>query len=396
MPSPLRSFASLSTALVSLLLLNACTSEAPPQAPPPPAVSVIEVGSQEVGEYWEAVARTEAYKSVDLKARVEGVITKRLFIEGQDIDKDQLLFEIDRANYEAKLEEAEANLKSAQAERKRTARDYERGKDLRPKGYISQSDLDTLASNAAKASASEKAAEAALHNAQVNLDYTHIRAPFEGTIGTVRYNVGNLVGPNSDPLATLIQDNPIYANFQIDEKSYITYIQEFIKEYGDTTPPQDLTSITLMLPNGTSHTHKGRINYAGIEVNPTTGSVELRAEFPNPDRIVRPGLYATLVIESTESARLPVIPQYAVQQGQQGRFVLVVDDSNRVKSRAIQVGRRIESLWVVTSGLKEGDRLIVDGLQKVRSGVIVQPVMKQLDPKTGTLKASAETPNDEA
>lgn len=376
-------------------MLIACSEEAPQQKAPPPAVTVIAVGTQEVGEYGEFVARTEAYKTVELRARVDGSITKRLFKEGRVVDKDQLLFEIDRENYEAAFQETEANLKSAQAEKLRTERDYQRGLELRPNGYISQSDLDTLASNAAKARAAVKGAEAALKNAKVNLSYTRIYAPFTGEISTVRYNIGNLVGPNSEPLATLLKDDPIYANIQIDESTYITHLQEFSDDQGNTRthsqPPQGSVTITLILPNGTTHDHKGTINYAGIEVNASTGTVNLRVQFPNPTGIVRPGLYGTLILESEDKVNQPVIPQYAVQEGQQGKFVLIVDANNTVKSRNITVGRRLGPLWVVTAGIKPKDRIIVEGLQKVRAGAAVTPILKYLDSKTGSLKSQPLT-----
>ncbi len=375
---------------VGVLLVAACSEDSSQQKAPPPAVTVIEVGTQEVGEYGEFVARTDAFKTVELRARVEGSITKRLFKEGSVVEKDQLLFEIDRENYKATFEEADANLKSAQAEEIRTDRDYKRGLELRPNGYISQSDLDTLASNATKARASVKAAEASLQNAKVNLGYTRIYAPFTGEVGTVRYNVGNLVGPNSEPLVTLIQDNPIYANIQINEGTYISHLQEFGNGDGQTrvhsSPPEDAVTITLVLPNGTLHDQPGKINYAGIEVDPSTGTVNLRAEFPNPTGLVRPGLYGTMIIESREKTSLPVVPQYAVQEGQQGKFVLVIDDNNRVKSRNIKTGRQLGALWLVTGGLSAGDKIIVEGLQKVRSGIEVMPVLKYLDTKTGAVK----------
>lgn len=383
-------------ALGLILVLSSCSKEAEQHQAPPPSVSVITIGTQEVGEYNESVARTEAIRTVDLKARVEGEITKRLFREGDTVEKDQLLFEIDRENYQAALAEAEANLSSARAEKIRTERDYKRGKELRPKGFISQSDLDTLASNASQARASEKAAEAALKNAQVNLSYTRIRAPFSGEISTVRYNVGTLVGPNSDPLATLLQDNPIYANFQIDESSYISYLQQRTKGQTEgriaTQPPEDLLHITLILPNGTVHAYPGTINYAGIQVNATTGTVDVRAKFPNPSGIIRPGMYCTLQIESKTKTTQPIVPQYAVQEGQQGKFVLIVDDNNTIQTRNIQVGRNMGALWAVTAGLKPGDKIVVEGLQKVRTGTVVNPVMRYLDGKTGVLRDTPESP----
>lgn len=380
----------LGLASLLILLLGGCSKSTEPEVAPLPSVSVITVGTQKVGAYSETVARIEAVKTVQLKARVEGAITQWRFREGDSVIEGQLLFEIDRQNYEAAYKEAQANLSSAKTERQRTAQDYERGQELRPNGFISQSDLDTLASNAAKARSAVIAAEAAVQNAEANLSYTRIRAPFDGQISAVRYSVGNLVGPASEPLATLLQDDPIYANFQIDESSYTSFLQNRLPMTADDRhtiqPPEDLLTLTLILPNGTVHPYPGSINYAGIEVNATTGTVDVRAIFPNPTGLVRPGMYCLLHIESKSKTTQPILPQYAVQEGQQGKFVLVVDDDNTIRTRNIKVGRNIGPLWAVSAGLEAGDRLVVEGLQKVRSGTKVNPVVRYLNPVTGALQ----------
>ena len=373
--------------LVSLILLTGtltgCGNEQEQQMQaPPPAVSVINVSEQPVGDYSEYVARTEAVDTVSLRARVEGFLTQRDFIEGQTVVKDQLLFEIDRQPYVAALKKAEADLASAKAERVKADKDLQRSKDLFRKGHISQADLDTQTSNEARAEASVQAAEAGLETARLNLGYTHIAAPFEGQVGRARYSVGNLVGPTSEPLATLTSIDPIYVNFQVDEKRLVSHLQTTGGQRNDDEGRFDMR---LRLPNGSDYDRSGKFNFADTRVDETTGTLTLRAKFPNPQGIIVPGLFVTLIVESHEKVDRPVIPQSAVQENQSGRFVLVVDAEQQVITRQVEMGRRIGPMWVVTDGLKAGEQIIVEGLQKVRPGVKVQPSMVDIDPETGAI-----------
>lgn len=378
----------------AVILLSACGKEAPKQAMPAPAVTVYSVQSSPVGKFREFVARTEASQAVDLRARIEGEITRRNFTEGGFVQQGQLLFEIDRKPYQAALEEAQANLAARQAEEIQANADFKRGEELAPDGFISQSDLGKLRSASGQATANVKGAEAALENARINLDYTHIIAPFDGQIGKRRYDVGTLVGPSSDPLATLSASDPIYVNFQLEESAYISFLQQ--RAAAGKTGQEPELDLSLRLPNGGDYGQAGKLDFADTKIDSTVGSVSLRAIFPNSEGLILPGLYVTLLVESQKKEQLPLIPQAAVQENQLGNFVLVIDEKNQVITRHVDMGRRMGAMWVVNGGLKDGEKIVIEGLQKVRPGVEVNPVEKAVDPKTGAIIDNAITATTEA
>lgn len=370
----------------SLFILSGCSDNQPQQPPqmPPPGVSVIDVTDQQVGGYQEFVARTEAVDTVQLRARVEGFLINRAFTEGQPVEKGQQLFEIDPKPYQAEVNRSEAQLASSKADLVKARRDLERSKDLFKKGHISQATYDTQISTTAKAEASVKVAEAGLETARLNLGYTDIRAPIKGEIGKARYSLGNLVGPSSEPLATLTSVDPMYVNFQVDEKQLVNYLQKNASRQDDEQGFQ----LSLRLPNDQDYDHKGQFNFSDTRVDQTTGTLTLRAAFPNPDGILFPGLYVTLISESEDKQQMPVIPQAAVQENQLGRFVLVVNADNQVETRQITTGRRIDAMWAVKSGLKTGEKIIVEGLQKARAGARVAPSVVTVDPHTGAIQST--------
>ena len=351
---------------------------------PPPAVSVIKVEDQPVGVYKEFVARTEAVKTVELRARVEGFLVKRDFIEGQIVDKGQLLFEIDQRPFFADLNKARADLASARAELDNARKTLVRNRDLFQKGHISQADLDNQTSNEARAKAAVQAAQATVETARLNLSYTEIKAPFKGHIGRAQYSVGNLVGLSSQPLATLTSIDPFYVSFQVDEKTVVTHVQPGGSDLSEENKQYDMH---IRLPNGALYKYEGKLNFADTRVDETTGTLTLRAEFPDPDRVIVPGLYVTMILESRDKKELPVIPQSSVQENQSGRFVLSLDKDNKVQTRQVELGRRIGPMWVVESGLKVGETIIVEGLQKVRAGVQVSPTLVKINGETGTIEA---------
>ncbi|PKG81172.1 efflux transporter periplasmic adaptor subunit [Colwellia sp. 75C3] len=364
------------------LTLSACSKEEVKVKAPAPAVSVYSITSQPIGGYREFVARTEAYKEADLRARVEGELIERHFKEGSNVEKGQVLLRIEPAAYEAALSAAKADLSSRVSGEENAKRNLKRANDLIDDGYISQSDFDRLTTEESQAKSAVKSAEAALEKAELDLSYTTITAPFTGRIGKVNYNVGNLVGPTSNSLATLIISNPIFVSFQVEESFYISYLQS---HQGARTANDAEVDLSLRLPNNSEYPEKGKLDFADTKIAEGMGTVELRTVFPNPNHIILPGLFVTLIVESQNKEEMALIPQAAVQESQQGKFVLIVDENNKVKQRHVVLGRRINAMWVAEKGVAIGEKVIVEGLQKVRSGVEVRGVDKHVDPIIGTI-----------
>lgn len=364
------------------LTLTACSKDEVKIKPPAPAVSVYSIKSQAIGGYREFVARTEAFKEADLRSRVEGELLERYFREGSIVEKGQVLLRIDPAAYEVVLSAAKADLSSRISGQENAKRNLKRANDLIGDGYISQSDFDRLTTEDSQAKSAVKAAQASVEKAELDLSYTTITAPFTGRIGKVNYNVGNVVGPTSNILATLIITDPIFASFQVEESTYISYQQA---HQGTNTEDDNEFDISLRLPNNSEYPEKGKLDFTDTKISKGMGTVELRTVFPNPQNIILPGLFVTLILESQSKEEMALIPQAAVQESQQGKFVLIVDENNKVKQRHVVLGRRINAMWVAEKGVEIGEKVIVEGLQKVRAGVEVKGIEKNVDPVIGTI-----------
>ena len=396
--------------LSATLLLKGCGGETKDNAGamPAPAVSVLKVTTSAVGDYNEFVSRTEAKEEVNLIARVEGILIARNFNEGQQVTEKQVLFEIDRAPFEAALNQAKANLSSSEAALKKAEADLKRGKEMSRKGFVSQSDLDSLVSKDLQAKSTVEASKAQVQQAEINLSYTTIIAPFDGVIGRANFSTGSLVSASSGPLATLTTLSPIHVYFQVDEKNIISYMRAEANRKNSKQSPSSVADkddsidfnsenpdldLKLRLPDGSMYGERGKLDFSDTKIDESTGTLSVRAVFPNPDRIILPGLYVTLIAESKNKKAKVVIPQFAIQENQKGRFVLAVDENNKVSTRTITTGRRIGPMWVVNSGLKADELIIVEGLQKVQPDIKIKPVLKTINPNNGIL-SHAQQPVD--
>jgi membrane fusion protein (multidrug efflux system) len=349
----------------ALLFIAGCGAAAAQTAPPPPAVTVTPVVSRQVTETGDFIGRVTAIDKVDIVARVSGFIEQRNFTEGQQVKKGDLLFQIEQATYKAAVEQQQANLAKAKATEVNAKLQLERGKELVRNNNIPQSTVDQRAADEAAAQASILEAQALLDQAQINLGYTEIRSPIDGRIGLATFTVGNLVQPSSGKLATIVSQDPIYVIFQASQRDVLEYKRRF-PEYKDGH-----VTIHIRMPDGTIYAHPGLTNFLDVQVDPNTDTVAVRAQLPNPERVLIPGGVVGVTTERGAPRSALVIPQSAVQLDQAGRYVLVVDDAKKVELRRVTTGVEQGRNVVVTAGLKEGELVIVEGVQKVRPGQVV-------------------------
>lgn len=344
-------------------------------APPPPAVVVAPVERVDINPRIEYVGQTVAVDTVDLRARVQATLVRRTFVEGDDVAAGALLFGLEREPFEAAVDSAAAKVAEQRAAVVRTRRDLERARTLSSQGNVSLQTLDRAIADQQQAEALLRGSEAELRQAQINLGYTQIVAPFDGRIGRSVYSVGQWVGPDSGVLATLVKLDPIYVVFNVSEQRYLDYqlrVEQAIR--AGTAKPEYVPR--LRLSNGVDYGHAGRLTFVDNEVDPGTGTIAVRAEFPNPQKLLVPGLFGTIVLEQAETKPALLVPQAAVQEDQAGKFVLVVGDGDKVEVRRVETGARVGIRWEVSSGLVEGERVIWEGIQKVRPGAQVAPTVK--------------------
>jgi membrane fusion protein (multidrug efflux system) len=337
------------------------------KALPAPTVIVTPVQSHEIADTSNFVGRVTAIDKVDIVARVPGFIEQRYFTEGQLVKKGDLLFRIEQAPYKAAVEQQQANLDKAKAVEVNAAAQLSRGKALLSKEFAAKATIDTQTAAQQSAAADILQAQAALEQAQINLGYTEIRSPIDGRIGIARFTVGNLVGPNTGTLATIVSFDPIYVLFQASERDVLDFKRRLLAG----GPQNGRVTVRVRLPDGKLYAQAGVANFLDIQADPNTDTVAVRAQFPNKDALLLPGGIVGVEIERGAPRTALLVPQSALQLDQQGLYVLVVDAANKVELRRVTAGAERGGNIIVASGLKEGERVIVEGVQKVRPGQTV-------------------------
>jgi membrane fusion protein (multidrug efflux system) len=356
------------TAIVALSFVAGCgatTAQGP--SPLPPTVSVSPVASRQVQETGEFIGRVTAIDKVDIVARVAGFIEQRYFNEGQQVKTGDLLFRIEQATYKAAVEQQRANLAKARAAAVNAQLQLERGKELLHNQNISQATVDQRAADEAAAQANVLEAQAKLDQAEINLGYTEIRSPIDGRIGLAIFTIGNLVDPTSGKLATIVSQDPIYVIFQASQRDVLAYKRRIAESPGQSTH----VAVHIRLPNGSIYAHPGLSNFLDVQVDSTTDTVAVRAQVPNPEGILIAGGIVGVTVDRGPPKSALAVPQSAILLDQAGRYVLIVGEAKKVELRRVTTGVEQGRDVVVTSGLKEGELVIVEGIQKVRPGQVV-------------------------
>jgi len=357
---------------VTAFALSAC-GEQKPAAPPPPEAGYVVVQAKAVPLMIELPGRTSAYETSDVRPQVSGVIQARLFTEGSIVQKGQTLYQIDPSLYRAAASQAQANLQAAQATREAATVKAERYKPLAQMQAVAQQDYTDALAAARQASASVAQNRAALETARINLRFTRVPAPITGRIGRSLFTTGALVtAGQADPLTTIQRLDPIYVDVQQSSSDLLQLRQSLASNKG--VVPSSAT-VRLKLENGTDYPYAGKVEFAEEMVDPATGAVTLRARFPNPNGLLLPGMYVRAQFSQATTQNGILVPQAGVSRDVQGRAtVMLVGPGNKPVSRTIVAEQTVGPDWLVTAGLKPGDKVIVEGLGKLKPGKPIRPV----------------------
>ncbi|MFA4684829.1 efflux RND transporter periplasmic adaptor subunit [Xanthomonas perforans] len=368
------------TASVRLLLLAAattlmaaCSSRQPPQMPQT-QVGVQTLKAQRLAVDQTLSGRTVAYVTSDVRPQVGGILRKRLFTEGQDVQAGQVLYEIDPASYQAAYDTAKGDLAQAEAAVLSARPKAQRYQTLVGLDAVSKQDGDDALATLRSNQAAVVAAKASLQTARINLDYTRITAPVSGRIGTSSYTPGALVSAGqSEVLATINQLDPIYVDVTQSSAQLLQLRRQL--DAGQLKAVDGKAEVTLQLEDGSTYAHSGTLEVVDAAVDTATGTVKLRAVVPNPERVLLPGMYVTAKLSMAVDEQAILVPQQAISRNSKGQAVaMVVDSDNKVAQRVLTTGDAIGDKWVVRQGLKAGDKVIVQGLQKASVGAEVRAV----------------------
>ena len=391
----------ISASLLAAISLAACGDKDSAQKAPaagaaqakPPEVGVVTVELQNVPIVSDLPGRLEASRVAQVRARAAGILLKRVFKEGSDVKAGQVLFEIDNSPYKASLQSAQASLAQAQANLVQASSTARRYKPLVEANAISRQDYDTAVANEKAAQAQVAAAKATVTNANINLGYAAVTAPISGRIGRALVTEGALVGQgDATQLAVIQQINPLYVNVS-QSSSELLKMREALANGKLSKDGENAAKVKVYTEDGREYAHTGRLLFTDLTVDQTTGQVSVRAEVPNPDQMLLPGMYVRVHLEQAQVLDAAVIPQQAVTRNDKGNFVMIVADDGSVAPRPVQISQSQGANWIVTSGLKNGEKVMVDGLIKVGMGAKkVTPVPFKADGATPAPAPAAAQP----
>ena len=366
----------ITIATTCFLAFMLCTSLiANAQEAPPPKVTIAAAYEEELIREATFIGRGEASAKTELFARVSGIITEIVVQDGASVAAGDVIFRIDPETYRADVAAKQAAVQRAEANVTLEEIELVRKTELLRRETIAESELDIAQANAAVAKADLAAAQAALQEAELNLERTEIVAPFDGRLGRAEVSLGALVSPSTGPLATLVQETPMYVTFSLSEPQLLAVLERLDRGVDDLIESGASPNVFVRLPGGDMLEEAGAIVFLDNRINPSTGTIALRAEFKNNRRVILDGGFLSVVIEQLEPTLSVLIPQNAVQRDQRGDFVLVVTDQQLVEQRYVTLGPQEQTAVVVSEGLRSGESVIVEGLQRVRPGIEVNAVL---------------------
>jgi len=344
-----------------------------PAAPPVTEVGVIKVALHDVPITFEFVGQTESSQQVEIRARVNGFLEQRLYTEGSRVKAGQLLFRMDQKPFKAALDAAQAELAQQQARLTTARQNLARVRPLAAKNALSQKDLDDSVGNEQAAAAAVEQAKANVINAKLNLDYTTISSPVDGLSSYAKKQVGSYIDASNSLLTYVAKLDPIWVNFSLSENEVLqSQSQQASGEL--KLPPRGALEVEIVLADGTTYGKRGHITFADASFNSETGTYLIRAELPNTEGTLRPGQFVRVRVLGAERTRAITVPQESVVQGQRGQSVWTVSKENKAEPRVVDVGEWAQGNWIIRSGLREGDTVIVDGTVRLAPGAPVKPV----------------------
>ena len=371
----------LNVLCIFLLLFFACSQKEDQQKQPqPPDITVVVTAAQEVPIYQEFVGQTHGFKDIAIRARIEGFLESIHFEEGSRIKKGTLLYTLESQQFEADVAAKMSRVAEAQTMLAKAESDLNRIKPLAEEKAVSESDLDAAVAQHEASIESVKASQANLRASKIQLGYTKIYSPISGIIGKTKAKVGDFVGRSPNPviLNTVSRIDTVLVEFFITETQYLLLARYYLSGNAPTDNTRE-ANLELILADGSLYGYKGKVDFIDREVDPTTGSMLLQASFPNPDEILRPGQFAKVKALVTVVKDGILIPQRCVMELQGLYSVYVVGDGDKVQTREVKVGPKIKQFWLITEGLKPGEHVVYEGLQRVKDGAVVKPTIKEIE-----------------